>query len=209
MGFDLGALRDPRLLWLSGVWILWGVLHSLLIAGPVRRALERGIVGARGYRLFYNAFAVATLVPVYIWSRILGGGLVFDWWGASEPVALLFLVAAMALFIAGARQYDVATFLGTRQLTASGIDAGLTESGALSREGVLGVVRHPWYAGGLLVLWAGSQDAAEFVTAVVLSVYLVTGAYVEEGRLLRQFGEDYRRYRREVSMFFPFRWVRG
>ena len=71
------------------------------------------------------------------------------------------------------------------------------------------MVRHPWYTGGILLLGVGPKNAAALVTAVVLTVYLILGAYLEERRLVAAFGDEYRRYRREVSMFLPFRWLRG
>ena len=39
----------------------------------------------------------------------------------------------------------------------------------------------------------------------MLSIYLVVGAFLEERKLAVEFGDAYGRYRREVSMFVPFR----
>ena len=46
------------------------------------------------------------------------------------------------------------------------------------------------------------------ITAVLLvSVYLIIGAFIEEGRLLRVFGKEYEKYMHEVSMFIPVKYV--
>ena len=61
----------------------------------------------------------------------------------------------------------------------------------------------------MLFLAAGPKTAPGLITAGVLSVYLVAGAFLEERKLVREFGEPYRAYRRRVSMFLPFKWIRG
>lgn len=210
---------------LAAAWTAWCVLHSQLAVGPLRRAAERAL-GRRAYlyRVLYNLVALASLVPVLWLARSVDGPVIFGWWGADIPVSAVLLIVSLVLFAAGSRAYDMDTFLGLRQLrehapvrdgtkTAAGPvpsrdDVGLTAGGGLSRSGILGVVRHPWYTAGILILWAGPKNAAALVTAAVLSVYLVVGAHLEERRLLEEFGDRYRRYRAEVSMFLPFRWIR-
>ena len=217
----------PALIELALVWIAWCVLHSVLVAGPARRSLERGL-GARAsvYRLLYNLFALVTLVPVFLYARSVTGPVIFDWGGASLPVGAVLFLLSLALFRAGARAYDLSTFLGVRQIrnrhsgsatVTSGGETGkpipggtgLHATGGISRRGILGAVRHPWYTAGILLLWVGPKSAAGLVTAGVLTLYLLVGAHVEERRLVQDFGEEYRRYRREVSMFLPLRWLRG
>lgn len=74
--------------------------------------------------------------------------------------------------------------------------------------GILSAVRHPWYTGGMLIVWARPLDTAAVMTNLVVCGYFVAGAYLEERKLKVQFGEAYRDYQRQVSMFFPFKWVR-
>jgi protein-S-isoprenylcysteine O-methyltransferase Ste14 len=42
----------------------------------------------------------------------------------------------------------------------------------------------------------------------VLSLYLVIGAFLEERKLLKEFGDDYRLYKNRVSMLFPWKWIK-
>jgi len=62
------------------------------------------------------------------------------------------LAASVFFFVAGARQYDGLGFLGLRQLRSGSSCAGLSDTCALNTKGILGVVRHPWYAGGVLII---------------------------------------------------------
>jgi protein-S-isoprenylcysteine O-methyltransferase Ste14 len=80
---------------------------------------------------------------------------------------------------------------------------GLTRTGGLDTSGILGVVRHPWYAAGILIIWARPLDMAVLVTNAVLTTYLFAGTILEERRLVAEFGDVYREYQNRVPMFFP------
>ena len=68
------------------------------------------------------------------------------------------------------------------------------------------LIRHPLYLAALLVIWAGPQLTADRLLFNVLwSVWIVVGAKLEERDLEDEHGETYVRYRREVSMLFPWR----
>ena len=198
------GIWNPEYFYLALLWSLWGALHSLMISRGVVTRLERRFGDRyRYYRLFYNVTAVLTLVPVLLFSRSLSREPFFTWTGAWRPVQLLLAMGALALFYWGARHYDLQQFLGLRQIREHESGKGLTRAGGLDRSGVLGLIRHPWYAGGILLLWARPLDGAALVTSLVLSLYLVVGAFLEERKLVAEFGEEYRRYQQEVPMFFP------
>lgn len=190
---------------LALLWAAWCALHSLLITRGFQRALQTRLGPQfRFVRLAYNIVAVVTLAVLFIWTRRVGGPVLFNWWGAWIPVGAVLFAAGAFLFWAGGRVYDLDALLGVSQLKG----AGIGEAGGLTRRGILGAIRHPWYTGGLLLLWAFPRDAAGLVASIVLSAYLVVGTYLEEAKLIAEFGDEYRRYQREVSMFLPFRWVR-
>ena len=196
----------PDLWRLALLWSLWCALHSLLIARRVQRVLQERLGPRFRYvRLIYNILAVTTLAAVYAYALSFRGPVLFDWWGAWIPIGAVFFAAAVYLFWAGGRVYDLDSLLGLRQMKGVGIG----EAGGLTRRGILGAIRHPWYTAGLFILWVRPKDAASLVTSIVLSVYLVVGAHLEEAKLVAEFGDEYRAYRREVSMFLPFRWVRA
>jgi protein-S-isoprenylcysteine O-methyltransferase Ste14 len=200
---------SARLWILALAWVAWCVLHSSLIALSVRQSLAAGLGSrARYYRLGYNALAAATFLVVLLYALSLDGPVVFDWWGAWVPITAVFLPASLYLFWAGARVYDMDTFLGLRQLRAGRRGPGLEASGGISRKGILGAIRHPWYTAGVLFLASGPKTAPALVTAIVLALYLLIGAFIEERKLVIEFGEAYRAYRRDVSMFLPVKWLR-
>jgi protein-S-isoprenylcysteine O-methyltransferase Ste14 len=47
----------------------------------------------------------------------------------------------------------------------------------------------------------------DFAVALFFSLYFLTGAVLEERKLIDEFGEKYSNYKKEVSMFIPFKWI--
>ena len=188
------------------LWIAWCTLHSLLITTAVKQWFgKKGGVWRGCYRLGYVVFSLATLFPLLWYGQILPQQslVALPLWARSVQVCLLLF--ALALFVGGARVYDLPTFLGLTQWRA--FQAGLTpEPPTFKQSGILRHVRHPWYGGGIALLWA-MPDLTEvsLVIRVILTAYLILGALLEERKLKAEFGQDYRDYCRRTPMLFPWK----
>jgi protein-S-isoprenylcysteine O-methyltransferase Ste14 len=186
------------------LWMIWCALHSVLVSGGVTQFLRRRFPDVfRYYRLLYNLFAVASLVPVAVYSRSLQGAPLVAWQGAWKALPAVLGAGALSFFWAGARRYDFLQFLGLRQIRGEIGCSVLTTDCSLDTGGVLALVRHPWYSGALLVVWVRPLDLAAILTNLVVCGYLVVGAWLEERKLTAQFGAAYTDYQQRVSMFFP------
>lgn len=165
----------------------------------------------RWYRLLYNILSVATLAPLAVYTGRIGGEVVFGWrgWGGTA-VRILLLTISCLLFWGGAQRYDLKTFLGIRQLRAGEASVLLSKSREFSPSGVFGMTRHPWYLGALLAIWTifPEYPLGRMVAVCILSLYLVVGTLLEERKILREHGDNYRRYQQQVSMLFPWKWLK-
>lgn len=65
-------------------------------------------------------------------------------------------------------------------------------------------VRHPLYIGWMIAFWATPyMTSGHFVFALMLTVYMVAAAMIEERDLVAYFGIDYQNYQNKVGMFVP------
>ena len=198
-----------RYLFLALAWTAYCALHSAMISETATGFLKRRLAESlRFYRLFFNSVAILTFVPVLWYSLSLRQEPLFRWEGAWLALRYAMLACGVLLFVAGGRHYSMRRFLGISQLRGTS-SAGLARGGRLDSTGVLGLVRHPWYTGVVLLIWAHDLDAAALVVNGVLTAYIVVGTLLEERKLVREFGDAYRGYQERVSMFVPLRWLRS
>jgi protein-S-isoprenylcysteine O-methyltransferase Ste14 len=190
------------------LWIAWCALHSALVSLSFTEPLRKRFpYASRYYRIVYNIVSVVTLAPVLLYSFSLRGVPDFSWQGPWRFLQISLVVSALVFFVAGARHYDLFQFLGLRQLEDEKACSVLTDDCSLDTSGVLSLVRHPWYTGGLLIIWARPLDTSAILTNLILSVYFLFGALLEERKLTQQFGQEYTDYQQRVSMFLPFKWI--
>ena len=189
-------------------WVVWCTLHSTLISIPVTEYIKRKSGdGFRFYRLFYNAFSLATLIPVLLYSTSIRQEPIFRWEGPLAIIQYLLLAGSIGLIVVGGRNYSLFQFLGIAQIKNGGANPSLSGNAKFVASGIHRVIRHPWYLAGIMIVWPRDLGPSSILNNVVIDSYFVIGAILEERKLVREFGEQYREYQRNVSMFFPCRWL--
>jgi protein-S-isoprenylcysteine O-methyltransferase Ste14 len=132
------------------------------------------------------------------------GDVVWQWSGNWRNLANILTLMAVAGFLWSLRSYDNAEFLGTRQLKESRVD--ITEEGSLKLSVLHRYVRHPWYALALVLIWTRDMNTSFLISAILISLYLIIGSRLEEGKLIAFHGDQYRMYRKYVAALIPLPW---
>jgi protein-S-isoprenylcysteine O-methyltransferase Ste14 len=173
---------------------LWGMVHSILASNFAKDMLG----GASFYRLGYNIFATISFAPILYLMKTLPDLSIYQ---VSTPWSTLMrggqIYAALMLFIAFL-QTDSLSFVGLRQLFET------EKSSQLVTRGLYRVVRHPLYTFGLLFIWLTPTVSQNSLTVYIgATLYTFFGAFFEERKLLREFGDAYAEYRRRTPMLIP------
>lgn len=195
------------MVWLSIVALIlffavYAVIHSLLASFAVKEWARRvfGSSADGWYRLVYNILAVILLLPIFPMLALLPDQVLYLVPSPWRWIMLLGQLLAVAGLAGTLLQTGPFHFLGLSQLVAD----KPTESGSLTVDGFYGWVRHPLYFFSLLFLWLTPYMTVNLLTAFVLfTIYFYVGSIYEEKRLLKEFGEVYREYRRHVPRLIP------
>jgi protein-S-isoprenylcysteine O-methyltransferase Ste14 len=116
---------------------------------------------------------------------------------------------AVLLFYLGGRHYDALQFLGVKQIQEGNSNKVITDTGELDTSGILGITRHPWYLASILFIWTRQLDLSGILVNLMLTAYLIVGTYLEEKKLIGEFGEKYQAYQERVSMLLPYKWLKS
>ncbi len=196
---------------LTLVWTSWCVVHSLMICIPVTNYLETQLgIHFRFYRFAYNLIAITTLALPLLLSLYMQQNetVLFGWSGIFVMLRFFLIGIALTLFVSGARQYSMASFLGISQFRSRRSHHLLSDQSAFNVSGISAVTRHPWYLGGIIITWSapGVFFPSTVVTALIVTGYFLVGTVLEERKLVTYFGDSYRDYQQQVSMLFPVKW---
>lgn len=192
---------DSSYVYLILFWTVFYLHHSLFASLNIKRKIK------------------ALVKKAYLWNRLLYTGIasilffgIFIYSGTIEPNLLLHPTDVLTYL-----GYMLAAF-GTIILVKSFKNfsgkrfAGLTPHDDLEikeeliQTGIHGYIRHPIYA-GLILIFTGyflfSPTLASLIHVGMLMLYLPIGIYLEEKKLLAIFGQAYKNYQSNVPALIP------
>ena len=183
-------------------FVCWALFHSLLASLRVKRLAGRifGEAAKRWYRLGFVITAVLTLIPLLILLLRLPD---FPLYSVAPPWRWLMMagqLAALVLLIWTIMSTEPLDFIGLKQISR----AGSPYRNTLTTHGLYRLSRHPMYFASMLVMWLSPTMSVNLLTLFALmSLYFIVGSYHEEMLLVKQFGNEYKQYRRRVPRIFP------
>ena len=187
--------------WIFLSMVLWGSLHSLLASLKAKELARRwfGENFMHFYRLFYNALAVLSFLPVLAIAMLTSSSILYVVpfpWSGLMVIGEILAVAGLAI---GLHETDMWEFLGLRQLGRS------KGPSRLKTTGLYRYVRHPLYSAGLAFIWLFLRMTLMILALnLALTIYILIGAFFEERKLQREFGQEYIDYAALTPMLIPF-----
>ncbi len=191
-------------------WAAFAVFHSLTVSEGYER-LARRAMGDRGFdvyhRLLFTGYSCIVFLLLVLYLKAVPDAPLFrlEGWPRIACRALQLIGAAFLLWT----PWDLKEFIGLRQWgRRRGPSPAPGRNDRLFTGKAYGVVRHPLYLGISAILAASpAQTRNSLVSTAMVILYFYVGTFLEERRLVRQFGEDYRAYRARVPRFLPIGWL--
>ena len=178
---------------------LFGLQHSGISALRVKgRIIDRW--GKEGYARIFNATSIITLLIAFLSMNF------WDWiYFVTQPALIqpLLFILGILLGVGGA----VMAMMASRVISVSTVaDMRTDRKAELVTDGIYSRVRHPLYLATLLVFLALAL-IYPFPVFIVFSLsmifYTMIGAYFEERKLVKHYGDEYIEYKKTAGFILP------
>jgi methanethiol S-methyltransferase len=184
-------------------FLFFAIIHSILAMDHTKNMAGKLLgKGFRYYRMIYSLISIPLLAPAFMmWVTFSKSTtVVYVIPHDLYPVVILVRLVALGMFGYAILQIDLLEFSGIKR----------EKKKILLTGGAYGIVRHPFYTAGILILIAQMEmTMLDMIAVLLVSGYFVAGAFIEERRLLLVFGDEYRKYQKQVPMFIPVKWFAG
>ena len=130
-------------------WVIFFAVHSILASSTLKNRINRlDKVFKSYYRIIFNLVSAVLLLPIAFEYFILPSETVFNTTLVFQIAGILLSVAGVYIEVEGFKNYRTDEFLGIYQIK----NHHDFHPSKLSRSGWNGVVRHPLYFGGILLV---------------------------------------------------------
>ena len=194
------------------LFAVFGYTHSLLASEKVKIQFKK-IFGdlIAFYRLLYNFLGLVSVYLIYELSP-KPYLIIYDLHNPYDLIILIPQFLSLAGVIWVFKYICFKEFLGIDQIKRfleKRYTTELDEEFTLRIDGPYKYSRHPVYFFSItFLMFRPVMDLFYLTFFVCLVVYFYIGSYYEERKLVRQFGEVYENYKKEVPRIFPFKFFK-
>jgi methanethiol S-methyltransferase len=199
--FELGFYG--LLLTNTGLSLVFFLQHSILLRKWFRDRVLEYIPKPYFGSFFAISSALALLLMLIAWQE--SSCIVFSAQGACRLIFRIIFLVSTGGFLWASRSLESFDSFGTRTLL---LHAKNRPPGTMPMtiRGTYKFVRHPLYFFSLLMIWSNPDISADrLLFNVIWSAWIVTGTFLEERDLVRDFGKNYQEYQKAVPMLIPWK----
>ena len=189
-------------IYLGLCWILYFILHSILASNWLKRLIKNKLSALNQfYRLTYNGIALITLIFVLQFQDSITPIFLFQKTMLLQIVGFSIIVLGTILGYLSFKNYSTSEFFGLDYNKSSEENKDI-----LNTSGFNSFVRHPLYFASLLLIWGyfiANPNSNILIMNWVITAYLIIGTKLEEQKLIKEFGQQYKDYINQVPMLLP------
>ena len=191
------------------LFAVFGYIHSLLASEKIKFQFKNSFGDLIAfYRMLYNVLTLISLYLIYLISP-KPHVKIYDLQYPYDIIILIPQFLSLAGIIWTFRYICFKEFLGLDQINRfieKRYNTELDEEFTLRIEGPYKFSRHPIYFFSMaFFLFRPTMDLFYLTFFLCIVAYFYVGSYYEEKKLVRQFGEIYENYRKEVPRIIPFK----
>ena len=178
-------------------WAVYFTLHSVLAKSSVKLFIKQTIPsGFKFYRLVYTVVSTVGLLILLLMNASIESDYLINPSAWNRYFSLMLATIGIFILKAAFRQYNLSGFMGLKDDDHEEFKMG----------GILQHIRHPLYTATILIalgFWLFIPNVTTLVSVLCIFIYLAVGIPLEESRLIKKYGEQYREYRKKVPALIP------
>jgi protein-S-isoprenylcysteine O-methyltransferase Ste14 len=174
-------------------WSFYFVIHSFLAADQTKKFF--GTQNSKAYRLLYSLTSIAGLFLLLYINGSYDKNRLFNNEGVVRYFSMMLATFGVIVIRQAFKQYSLTKFTGLNR-----------DEEVFKTEGILKSIRHPLYAGMILIVMGFfffSPTMSTLISMTCIFLYLPIGIYLEERKLIKKYGDQYLSYREKVPMLVP------
>lgn len=190
-------------------WAFFYALHSFMAHNSVKAFVQNKTKQYyRFYRLGFNLISVLLSIVLFYYQFSLPAEQFANMPQVVSTIGLIVYAFGFVVLFMAFKAFNKAEFIGLQQLKQPPKpNQPENQETQLIKTGLYAYVRHPLYFGLVLLLIGTLLRVPTYPTLAFVAasfIYLPIGVYLEEQKLIAEFGDAYKQYQKEVKSFIPF-----
>lgn len=185
------------------LWVIFYAHHTLFASLNIKRKIKALVKKAYLWnRLMYSIVSSFIFFGIFVYASTLKPSLLLQPNEVLTYVGYMLATFGTIILVKSFKHFSGKRFAGFVP------HDDLETSEELIQSGIHGIIRHPIYA-GLMLIFMGyflfSPTMSALIHLGMLLLYLPLGIYFEEQKLIQIFGSAYERYREKIPALIPWK----